>query len=176
MAVSNNTAMAGGHFVPFRMRKRAGASRTDPVGTLHVNAEVSGDGSGGSATASITGVKDTFGFPALWVPTMIAVQDVLASLVDVRIIFGAVGNDRLEATVSVPVVMTAVGGVNMGVLGNTSILIDSSGVANAGDVLSAVWATNTNTFVYHLHVYGPVYDGQWLAEADNLPELLAGLR
>lgn len=176
MSVSANTAMSGGHFVPFRMRKRGGGSGTDPVGTLHVNAEVTGDSSSGSVTATITGVKDTFGFPAMWVPTLIAVQDVLASLVNVRIVFGQVGNDRLEATMSTPIIMTAIGGVNMGVLGNSSVLIDSSGVQAAADVLSAIWPTNTDGFLYHLHVYGPVYDGQKLAEADNLPELLAGLR
>ncbi len=75
MSVTASAFVASGRFVPFRTKRRGGFDGGEPVGTLYVDAQVTGDGGGGSATAEIAMASQEFGFPGIWVVTRVDVVD-----------------------------------------------------------------------------------------------------
>lgn len=161
--------------MPFRTKRRAGDRGVDPVGTLYVDATVTGDSGGGTATIDISMSKEEFGFHAIWVPTIIALSDVLASAVDVRFIWRSNGNERLSSSLQELVTMSTVQSIQFGAATVAKGLIVDPDQVGGDLVFSATWATNTDAFAYHLHVYGLVWDGQVMAARGQVPELMAGL-
>ena len=119
--------------------------------------------------------REEFGFPIIWVPTLIVVEDNLASAENVNVSFRSDGNKRLGSSINQVVVPVTVGTANIGLLDNTTIPIESA-VDSDENILSATWATNTDGKTYHLHVFGPVFDAQVIARAGHVDMLLAGVR
>jgi len=163
-----------GVFVPFR-----GFDRSGIVGTLMVNAEGTGDSSGGNMDIFIDMKKESFGFRPIWVPTRIETQDNLSSPVVVRVGYSSGGTERLLTNMNEVVLPVAFAGVNSANYSYMGIAIEPDVVA--GDVvLYARWGTNTNSVEYHLHVYGVLYDAQAMAAQNptgrHPDQLLAGIR
>ncbi len=177
MAVTVSIEAATGLFVPYRTAHRGGPDGSDPVGTLAINAEAVGAAGGGVVNIFIVMNAEEFGFPLIYLPTAIEVSDNLATAEVVYFAYTSDGNDRLQTSwqEAITTVAEGVNSRNLGFVKSTSIPIDSDGVSNRR-VLNAAWPTNTDTKVYHLHTFGPVWDGQLLAKAERLPEMLAGLR
>lgn len=175
MAVSTNVNVRDGIFTPYHQARRTLLNGL--VGTLYVDAGSTGAAGGGTHGINIRMRREEFGFPILWVPTLIGVQDNLASAEVVELTYQGSGNRRLIAGAglreAVTTVATAVGN-NVGQMANVTLPIEGRGPDNA--ILSATWATNTDTKLYHLHVFGPVYDLQVISRLGYLDEVAAGLR
>lgn len=166
MSVSATRSLSAALYTPFRTSKRGGGDASEPVGTLHMDAEVTGDAGGGTVTLIVAGRREEFGFPQLFVPTLVTVQDNLAAAEDVSFAYLAPGNDRLNAAITLSITSVRAGSVtNAGFLDNVTIPIQGPDQTNR-DICQAFWATNTDTKVYHLHLFGPVYDAQILANSD----------
>lgn len=174
MAVVATALVSDGVFTPFRTTKRGGEGGQDPVGTLYVDAGATGAAGGGTVLLTIAMSAVEFGFSLLWVPTLITISDNLAAAEDVQFGWQATGNDRISTFMATTVPMLRAAGINAGQQVQTGMLIDGFGSDLA--IMSVTWDTNTDTKIYHLHVFGPVYDGELLAKGDKIPELLAGLR
>ncbi len=183
MSVSTNVPVNDGSdpgvalYVPFRGFDRS----LGPVGTLDVKAVTVGDGSGGSVAISIQMRKQEFGFHPLWVPTMISVEDTLATAENPEVLFRGLGNERLIDQHCENVVMLAslVGARNCGKVANIGFIIEPDVVANA-TVMTCTWATNTNLLLYNIHAYGVIFDGEAMARGkypgSAVSTLLAGVR
>ncbi len=180
MTVSTTVALetAGvGLYVPFRGVDRA----FGPVGTLDAKATTVGDGSGGNVAISLQMKRLEFGFHPLWVPTMISIEDTLATAENPEVLFRGLGNERLLDQHCENVVMTAalVGARNCGKVEKLGFIIEPDQIGNATGV-TCTWATNTNLLLYNLHVYGVVFDGEAMARGkrpgSSVSPLLAGVR
>lgn len=173
MSVTATSQVAAGLYTPFRGFDR----EAGPVGTLSVNAEVTGDASGGSVTAVISMAREEFGFHPIWVPTRVGTRDVLAVAEAVEFTFRGSGNDRLDSDIEEGVLATrVVGALNLAAFVALGVAIEVVSLP-AVQVVQARWATNTNTLLYHLHVYGVLYDGTALArgkEKGKSADLLLG--
>lgn len=177
MAVVANADVGDGLFVPFRTLIRGGPGGIDPVGTLMVNAEASGAAGGGTVTLNVRMRVQEFGFHAMWVPMYITVHDDLPSAEVVEFTFQNGGNERLSTILveAITTVRTANASANVGRVQSISVLIDPNSVAQA-TILRGVWATNTDGDTYHIHAYGPVFDGEVIARGGGVSQLVAGLR
>lgn len=176
MSVTTDVAVSGGTYIPFRTARRGGVAGRDAVGTLSVDIETVGNGTGGTVTLGMTMARGNFGFHALWVPTRITVVDTLATAEVVVIAFVSAGNDRLRGPLDEAVLSIDRGDDrNIGVAKEFAILIDP-GSRVEGQVLSALWQSNTDTKSYHLHAYGAIYDAEIIAREGGVSELVAGLR
>ncbi len=177
MAIDSTVFLSAiGLFVPFRTAQRGGKEGADPVGTVMIDAGVTGAAGGGTVRLSVAGTGTEFGFPMLWVPTMISTQDNLSAAEVVTLLWRNEGNDRLNTVIQEARLAVAGADFNIMVPNQLGILIDPSGLRVNTNLIQALWSTNTDTKTYHLHVYGPVYDAQLIARGGIVPELLAGLR
>ncbi len=177
MAVAQDRTVANvGLFTPFRGFDREFGA----VGTLYCDAEATGDGSGGTVRINLLMSRLEFGFHPIWVVTNITTTDLLTSAAAVRMAYTSDGNERLSSSLDeAQVAIAAPGNTNIAAFTNLSVPIEPD-IAAGLRVLSALWATNETGDVYHMHVFGPVYDGEALARgkargkgADNL---LSGIR
>lgn len=174
MAVDTTVFVSAGLYVPYQTRYRG--IGTGPVGTVYVDGTATGAAGGGTVTLSIAMRAIEFGFKVLWIPTQVSVRDTLASAEVVEFVFDAAGNLRLDSAVVIPAVTVAMA------QGGNSVLLDIGGIPiegvtqAQGNVLRAVWATNTDTKAYHVHAFGPVYDMESMAKSGVLPDLMAGIR
>lgn len=165
-----------GLYTPFRgFDREAGA-----VGTLFVDAVMTGDATGGTATLIITMKRTEFGFHPIWVPTRVSTRDNLAAPEAVDFAFRAIGNERLDGDLREGKLPLAVaGGLNLATYSELGVAIEPQN-PTANSVLQALWSSNVDTKVYHLHAYGILYDGEALARGKRLgkaPEqLLGGVR
>ncbi len=154
-------------YVPFR-----GSGRQYSVGTFQVRGSVVGDGSGGTATILLSMVGDELGFPALYVPTLITVQDQLATAEVVRITYVQAGLERVGsggANFVRAITPVTVAATNFGELaGSSPILSVVHGLQAAVNVMSALWATNETGDTYQFLLYGLVYDEQYQARRTDL--------
>ncbi len=177
MAVSTTTNVEDGLYVPYRTGRRGGEDGSDPVGTLFVNAEATGDATGGTLTVKIKMRSQEFGFPAVWVPTLVVLLDDLAAVETPLFQFASTGQERLSVSVHEAILSVRGGGTsNTAVVDALGVAIDPDLVAG-GDVMIAIWASNTDTKSYHIHAYGPIWDGQLLAMSQGrIPDILAGVR
>lgn len=177
MSVTSSTPSESGLYTPFRgFDREAGA-----VGTLSVDAEATGDGSGGTVTIVISMKFEQFGFHSLWIPTRVSSLDNLASPEVVEFSFRSSGNDRLAAgDLREAATALATGGANnVASFSALGVSIEVRSLTNVS-VMQVRWTTNTNALLYHLHVFGILYDGEALARgkaAGKAPEqLLGGVR
>lgn len=175
MAVDTATVVSAGDFTPFRTGFRGGVDAADPVGTLFVDAEAVGDGSGGTVIIRVQVVQDVLGFPMIWVPTTIVISDNLAAAETVLVRLSRVGNARVSSDMFTVVTPVRAVSVNATIIPNLVLPIEPD-QNSASDVLQATWATNTNVKVYHVHVLGPVFDRQLMAMGEKVHDLVAGIR
>lgn len=172
VTVNTERFVSAGLYVPFRGAAReAGA-----VGTLYIDAEATGDGSGGIVQIHLNMSRIEFGFHPLWVPTHISTQDALASPEVVQVNWSETGNERQSAGLREHVLGITQSSINIAVFTQLGVIIEPN-LQAGGRIMTANWATNTNSAAYHLHIFGPIYDGEFLARGKaGTPELLAGLR
>ncbi len=172
MAILTTRFMSAGLYVPYHTEFRA---MDGLVGTVQIDAETVGDASGGTVTIAIAMTRDVFGFPTMVVPTQISASDILAAAEPVDITYRSQGNRRLSIAIG-EVVVSLQGAIgNIAVANNVSIPIEGVDETER-DILRAVWATNTNTFSYHLHVFAVVFDLQVVARGAGVHPLMAGIR
>lgn len=160
MAVSDTTALASVLlYVPWR-----GVSRLGPVGTMMCRFFATGDSGGGGVQARLSTTGRELGFPALYVPTLIAAEDGLATAEDVQLSYISAGIERINANITRVITMTDQGAANFGELTGSSPHL-SIGIEREGavDILSAAWLTNTDTKVYAIALFCTVYDQQTMA-------------
>ncbi len=177
MAVNQDRNMAQettARYVPWHTRGRGEGNGL--VGTLSVDALATGDATGGTVAINLRMTREVFGFPMLFVPTIINTKDNLAAAEEVLFIYTPEGNGRLLSRLEEGVLALDAGGVNTAIMTNTSVPIEGVGSEANLDVFSVVWNTNTNSLAYHLHMFGPVYDLQVIAKLGILDQLAAGLR
>lgn len=173
MTVTQTQNVQNNGYVPYHTASRD--YENGLVGTLAVNAEATGDGSGGVVNILLRMRREQFGFPLLYVPTQVTLVDNLATAVDVIAGFEPAGNRRLIANVNQRVAMVQVQSSNMGNLVDVTIPIE--GIDNSlRDIFQAQWETNTDSKTYHLHMFGPVYDLQMIARMGHIDPLAAGIR
>ncbi len=179
MAVDTTLVVSAANsaYVPYHIGQRGGDEGNTPVGTLDVDAEATGAAGGGAVTLRIFLARQVFGFPMMWVPTIVSLLDNLSSAEVAVVRYGVTGNVRMTAGLEQAVTLVANSGTgNAGQTENVTIPIEPS-TDSAQEVLQAIWDTNTDTKVYHMHVFGPVYDLQVLAEnGARVPNLMAGIR
>lgn len=172
MSVEERTSMSVQHYVPFRGADRAEGA----VGTVNVDIQATGDGSGGTVKVVLDMSRVTFGFHALWVPTRVSSEDNIGAVEVVQLSWQRFGNERLAGTVTENVLTVRHGVENAAPFGELGLLIEPDLEVEAG-VMQMLWQTNTDTKTYHLHAFGPVYDGEFMSRGrSGIPELLAGLR
>jgi len=137
-----------------------------PVGTVSADAGANGDSSGGTVTCeiSIANVVD-FGFEALVLPTIVALEDTLSTAIPIRIGVSS-ANRRIGGGNDIRFVVTPVRVVSMqtGFISGPLPAMSINGPAQT-TVLRALWETNENGVSYHLHVYGVVYNETEMARA-----------
>ncbi len=179
ISVERNVAdEATGLYVPFRTAQRGGVSGGDPVGTLAINAEVTGDATGGTVQIEVVMQLLAFGFHALWLVTDFTLTDAGAAQ-NVIAVFDSRGNERLIAELS-EVGTTIAGPFTTSIFkarGNGVIIEPSSLLVATGahEVMQGLWTTNTNGNVYHVHAFGYLYDAEIIARSGRLGGLLGGL-
>jgi len=175
VSVAATTELANGLFVPFMQRTRGGDSHGSPVGTVTLDATDTGDGSGGTATVSVSIRRTMFGFRTLVIPTSIVTFDNLAAVEPIRLEFQFAGLRRLVAVHQFVRTSVRHNATNMSELGDLGIVLESN-LEAATDALAVQWETNTNSVVYHVHLYGVVYDLEILEKYGTLDPLMAGVR
>lgn len=173
MAISVLRSAEAGNFVPFHTLNRGGDNGL--VGTFFVDAEVTGDSGGGGVTLRQGLGRNDLGFPWLWVPTIVASRDNLATAEVVTFIYDLTNNRRLSASLHETKLALQAGAVNAALMENTSVPIEPDSDVSA-EVFDVIWQTNTDTKIYHLHMFGPVYDLQLIAAGGHVDEFAAGLR
>lgn len=174
MTVQVTRQVSDGLYVPYHQASRSVGNGL--VGTLFVDAEAVGDSGGGSVSILLQMRREEFGFPLLWVPTLIAVQDNLATAEVVDMVYTAGGNRRALGPIGEAVVtVDGAAGLNRGQMTNVTLPIEGVALATAS-IMSADWASNVDTKIYHLHVFGPVYDLQLIARDGYIDDMAAGLR
>ncbi len=173
MAVSEATNVSAGKFTPFRTASRGGDGGGDPVATLHVDAQVTGDGSGGEASINIRMQETEFGFRPIWVTTLITSRDDLAAAEEVTFFFASAGNERLQGNMQQVELAVRSGSTNVATFDRNLMIDPDQGVVT--QVIGATWPTNTNAKVYHLHVFGFLFDSELVARSGRLSDLLGGL-
>lgn len=170
----NREVAATGLYVPYHQAGRDASNAL--VGSLAVNAEATGDSGGGNVTIQLLMLRSEFGFPQLWVPTLIAAQDNLGTAEPVVFNYLSSGNRRLNANIAEVITMIDGGGTSdFGHVENVSLPLEVDPGSDRS-VLSMKWSTNTDGKIYHMHVVGPVYDLQMLAKDGYIDEMMAGLR
>ncbi len=177
MSISTNIVVSDGLYVPFRGFDR----EAGPVGTLDVQGQTVGDGSGGTVAINIQWNYEEFGFHGIWVPTMISIQDTLASAIPVEVLFRGLGNERINDFHGEIVTPTASTFTTRNLGKVTDLAFPLEAPQNSREtlrtVITAGWATNTNALLYELHVYGVLYDAESLARGKmrgKAPDLLLG--
>lgn len=171
--VTDNAVQFQGEYVPFHTAGRGG--RNGLVGTLGVDAQATGDAGGGSVTLNLNMRREEFGFPILWVPTVVSLFDNLATAENVIGKFESAGNRRLDFGLRQIATMVQVGADNVGIIENVTVPIEGIGIASAR-VYQAFWASNVDTKAYHLHMFGAVFDLQVIARLGEIDLLAAGMR
>lgn len=181
MSVSVTVSFSAGLFVPFRTAKRGGGVNSgggDPVGSFYIDGDLTGDASGGTATMVLAMARLEFGFHPIFVPTHIDASDNLATAEIVQLIYDPVGNARLSAGNGIRQSKLSVAGssTNDLLFDASGVLIEPSEVLQA-NVLDLVWKSNTDTKIYHFHVFGMMFDAEIMArEYVKVSELMMGVR
>ncbi len=172
MAISTTRFASAGLYVPYRgVDREAGM-----VGTLAIDAETVGDGSGGAVTLLIAFAREEFGFHLIYVPTRVSTFDSLASPEVVMFQFDPAGNERVAESLREASLAVAGFGGSSAVFDKLGVPIEPN-VQAATSCLVAQWTTNTNALTYHLHVFGVVYDGEAMARdkrRGKTPDVLLG--
>jgi len=179
MSVVNTVSVLGnGLYVPFRGVSRSGG----PVGTLQMQGQVTGDGSGGAASINFTSRRIEFGFHPMYAATRVHTVDGSATLQNVRFIYADECNERLShdfQEAAIPVESPANSNhANMSFLGIPIEPIDPIGGVEQ-NFFVASWETNNNAVNYDMHAFFIVYDLEALAKlpgTGSIDLLIGGIR
>ncbi len=176
MAVAATRSVGSGLYVPFRGIDR----RVSPVGTLSIDATITGAAGGGTATITIAMAKDEFGFHPIWILTRAYVTEDNNVAQEVLFTYLAAGNERIQGSITEEVTSrVTINGDNVGNAGLLAIPIEPDQQSQA-DVFLARWAVNTDTNIYHLHMFGVLYDAQAMAASKEhgarVDTFMAGVR
>lgn len=176
MAIDQDRAFAPENFHRFAGERdmKDGA----PVGTFSMDAEATGDSGGGTVQIIIQGTKDMFGFRAILIPTAV-VYSAVTDPGNALFTYTHTGNGHLQSASQIQMAtdMVAVGGNYFApefVLAR--VLVEPDKETNA-DLFQVKFDTNTDGTLYHLHVFGVVFDHERLSRVgkfDKLAEFLAG--
>lgn len=174
MSVVTVTQAGDQLFVPYRGFDRAAGI----VGTLSVDINITGDASGGTILGQLNMNFLEFGFHLIWVPTRVGGRDNLATAEEILLSYLAAGNERLATDVDEGLLAVTINGINRGQFEQLAVPIEP--IIGGGLVLQGFWLTNTDTKLYHIHAFGPVYDAEALArgksKGKSVDLLLAGVR
>lgn len=175
MSISTTLKAEDGLYVPFRTGKRGGYLGGDPVGTLSLDSEVTGNATGGTAALLLTMNRDEFGFPIIFVPTFVSTRDNLAAPEVVRLAYVTAGNERISGDIEQHVLpLAGASALNVGNFDSIGIPIEGFGEdLRVGQI---TWSSNVDTKVYHGHWFGYCFDAQLIAREGRIGELLAGIR
>lgn len=174
MAVSGTGELLESAYRPWHTMERG--ADTGVVGVVAVNAEVTGAAGGGTATIHVKAPRNLFGFPYALVPTFLSTSDNLATAEVVSVSIRAGGNRLLSTSLTqavLPVVSS--GPSNIAVFEHLAVPIEPDQEVSTS-IIQALWDTNTDTKVYHVHAFFLVFDLQLIARKGRIPDLLAGLR
>ncbi len=176
MSVSVTRNVSAGLYVPFRGVDRL----VSPVGTLAIDATVTGDASAGTVSIALAMEFDEFGFHPIWIPTRINAIVNNAGVDEVEFTYQPAGNERLSGVLTEEITTrVTVGGDNVGNAVFLAVPIEPDQKAPA-DVFTVRWETNTDTKVYHLHLFGVLYDAQAMSQrkdpGSRIDTFMAGVR
>ncbi len=165
MAVSSTTQLADGNFTSFKGFYRS----SGPVGTFSFIQRDVGDATGGGLSLIMSMGRLQFGFHALIVPTIISIQDNLATPEAVELVYLST-NRRVQAVPDGGTSLRDVLVPTAGASGNTGVFTGSKPILEVQDVgpvnvMNFIWSTNTDTAIYRVSVYGLVYDGEYQAKS-----------
>ncbi len=165
-----------GIFVPFRGFDR----EVGPVGTIYLDMEDVGDGTGGTVRITLSIRREMFGFHAIVVPTRISATDALVTAEVVIMRWLATGNERVNGDMDQAVLsLQQAGPTNVAIFDALGFILETQ---SDGDVIAARmdWATNTTALTYHYHFWGVLYDAEALARSKGRGKgadlLLSGMR
>ncbi len=176
MSITGQRKVEEGLFVPWRTAKRGGVSGGEPVGTLSLDKQEVGDSGGGTVAVQITANREEFGFPGIFVPTFVTTRDNLASPEVIRLAYVTVGNERISGDIEQhALALAGPAALNVATFDNIGIPLEFQGVTDLV-IMQATWSTNTDTKVYHFHIFGYMFDAQLIAREGRISELLAGIR
>ncbi len=174
MSVVTVVQMADQLFVPYRGVDR----ESSIVGTISVDINVTGAAGGGTILGQLNMNFIEFGFHPIWVPTRVGGRDNLATAEEILLSYLQAGNERIATDVDEGLLATQINGINRGQFNQLAVPIES--IRAGGLVLQGFWLTNTDAKLYHIHAFGPVYDGEALArgkkKGKSVDNLLAGIR
>ncbi len=174
MSVATVVEMASQLYVPYRGFDRGAGI----VGTIAVDIQAVGDGSGGTILVQLNMNFVEFGFHGIWVPTRVGSRDDQAAATLVLLSYLAAGNQRLAADIDETQLAVILNGINRAQYDQLSVPIEPA--VSGGVVMQGFWLANVNAKVYHIHAFGPVYDAEALARnkrPGKAPDLLlAGVR
>lgn len=177
MTVTETVDVSTGLYVPFRTGRRAGWNGSQPVGTVSLDAEATGDSGGGKVSLSVSMPRFVFGFHPIWMITQIECLDNLAVAEVVFFRYVATGNERLQGNLGEAqlAVRHAAAANNVALFTIGGVPIEPDQLV-AADVVLVEWSTNTDAKTYHLHVFGYLFDAEEIARGDGMiGERLAGL-
>ncbi len=174
LSVTANVALSSGLFVPYHTRVRGGEDGKDPVGTVQVDGEATGDGSAGTVAVNIRMVREQFGFACMWVPTYIEIGTTENAVNVCEFRYRQEGNARLSGDMVEIVTTVAAFTQDGALLQLRGMPLEGVGVALV-DVLRITFPSNTNTDFYHLHAFGPIYDLEVIRRKGGIAELIAGV-
>lgn len=161
-------------YVPLHSRVPGGDDGKSPVGTVSIDMGTVGDATGGLARAQLKMRRIEFGFRPIIVPTLITVQDNLAAVGVVEVEYS---QSQWRLGTSTNLVVTTVAGPNINQvsvpLNGMVFEVEPQAVT---EVLLVSWATNTDTKIYHCHIFGAVFDAEVIEQRGSISELLAGVR
>lgn len=173
MSVTGTVTVGDSLYVPYRTAKRGGEDGGDPVGTLSIDGEVTGDSGSGLAVINVTSRKFEHGFHPLIVPTLVSINDDLAAAEEVRFSLINTGNERINDNIH-EVQLAVRADVNVARFDRSGFIIEPDSLPGA-NIMSAVWQTNTDTKVYHLHVFCFMFDAELIAASGKLAGVLGGV-
>jgi len=176
MSVSTARFVASGLYVPFRGIDR----EVSAVGTLAIDATVTGDGSAGTVTIPLAMARIEFGFHPIWIPTRVFATVNLNSAQEVLFVYETSGNERLQGGMSEEVTSrVTINGDNVANASLLSIPIEPNQEI-ASNVFSIRWGANNNGDVYELHMFGVLYDAEAMARGKRpgaaVDTFMAGVR
>ena len=175
MTVTDNTELGTALYVPFR-----GVSRVvNPVASINMSLEATGDGSGGSVNAHVLANRIEFGFHPIVILTLVEARDNLAATSQRFLQYSSVGNERLQGAITIPKVPIANGNDFISVWsgGELAVPVEPDGAAGR-NIFTIQWATNTNVEVYRVFIFGLVFDAEAIAREVGvpLPDIFYGVR
>lgn len=170
MAVSNTETVTAQDFKVW-MGGRRGACR----GTYDQDVEVTGAAGGGTATLAARWVGNEWGF----VPIMVIMAVTVQANTDpgfVRVSYVDTGNRRLQGELTYAYDTVVVDGNHITPeYAFPKVPIEPRDGPSVDLFMRAVFDTNTDTKIYHMHIFGLVFDAEWMSRSGDYRELIQAI-